>query len=86
MPSCEVFMAQEKQYRESVLPSSVTRRIAIEAAHPDYWYKFVGFEGRVIGVDRFGESAPAEPLFKEFGITTDKLVATAEQLLSEVTN
>jgi len=81
MPSCEVFMAQDAEYRESVLPAAVTRRIAIEAAHPDYWYKFVGLNGKVIGVDRYGESAPASELFKLYGFTVDNVVNAAKELL-----
>ncbi|MCC7517363.1 MAG: transketolase [Pseudomonadales bacterium] len=81
MPCAEVFCAQSPAYREAVLPSTVRARIAIEAAHPDYWHKFVGLDGRVVGVQRFGESAPAAQLFKEFGLTAEHLVSVAKQLL-----
>jgi len=78
MPCAEVFCAQDEAYRESVLPSAVRARVAIEAAHPDYWHKFVGLDGRVIGVARFGESAPAAQLFKDFGFTVEHVVAVAK--------
>jgi len=78
MPCAEVFCAQNTDYREAVLPSAVRARVAIEAAHPDYWHKFVGLDGRVVGVHRFGESAPAGALFKEFGFTVEHVVATAK--------
>jgi transketolase len=80
MPCAEIFMAQEAAYRESVLPAAVRKRIAIEAGHPDFWHKFVGLDGRVIGVDRFGESAPASELFKEYGFTVDNIIAVAASL------
>jgi transketolase len=74
MPSTTVFDAQDEAYRESVLPSSVTARVAVEAATTSGWYKYVGLNGAVIGIDRFGESAPAGQLFEEFGFTVDKVV------------
>ncbi|WP_421334809.1 transketolase [Aeromonas veronii] len=80
LPSTDVFDAQSAEYKESVLPSSVTKRVAIEAGIADYWYKYVGFGGKIIGMTTFGESAPAELLFKEFGFTVDNVVATAESL------
>ena len=80
MPCAEIFMAQEAAYRESVLPAVVRKRIAIEAGHPDFWHKFVGLDGRVIGVDRFGESAPASELFKEYGFTVENVVSVAASL------
>jgi transketolase len=61
----------------------VVARIAIEASHADYWYKYVGLEGRIIGMTSFGESAPAAQLFEEFGFTVDNLVSTAEELLED---
>jgi transketolase len=81
MPCCEAFESQSNDYRESVLPSAITTRVAIEAAHSDFWYKYVGLNGRIIGMNRFGESAPAEELFKLFGFTTDNLVAKVKELL-----
>ena len=81
MPCAELFSAQDQHYRETVLPVDTRARIAIEAAHPDYWYKFVGLDGCVIGVDRFGESAPAGQLFKEYGFTVEHVVAAAKNLV-----
>jgi transketolase len=81
MPSAEVFCAQGAEYMEQVLPSSVTARVAVEALHKDYWYKFVGLNGAIVGMDTFGESAPAGDLFKEFGITTDAVVDAVNGLL-----
>ncbi|WP_060584163.1 transketolase [Aeromonas schubertii] len=80
LPATDVFDAQNAEYKESVLPSSVTKRVAIEAGIADYWYKYVGFGGKIIGMRTFGESAPAELLFKEFGFTVENVVATAESL------
>jgi transketolase len=74
MPSTNLFDAQDEAYRESVLPASVTARVAVEAAVSDGWYKYVGLNGAVIGIDRFGESAPAGQLFECFGFTVDKVV------------
>ena len=83
MPCAELFSAQDAEYRQSVLPIEVGARIAIEAAHEDYWYKFVGLEGRVIGMNTFGESAPGNVLMEHFGFTIDNVLATAEDLLAE---
>ena len=74
MPSTTVFDTQDDAYRESVLPSAVTARVAVEAAVTDGWYKYVGLGGKVVGIDRFGESAPAGQLFEYFGFTVDKVV------------
>jgi transketolase len=82
MPCAEEFCAQNAEYREAVLPAAVRARVAIEAAHPDYWHKFVGLDGRVIGVHRFGESAPAGALFKEFGFTVEHVVAVVKAMQS----
>lgn len=82
MPSTNTFDAQDAAYKESVLPSSVTKRVAIEAAHTDYWYKYVGFEGAMVGMTTFGESAPGGDLLKHFGFTVDNVVATAEKILA----
>ncbi|ROT95937.1 transketolase [Marinobacter sp. R17] len=81
MPSCDTFDAQPANYREQVLPSAVKARLAIEAGHPDGWYKYVGLDGRVIGMSTFGESAPAPELFKAFGFTVENVLAEAEALL-----
>ena len=80
MPSTDVFDRQSKDYRESVLPSSVTKRVAVEALSKDSWYKYVGLNGAIIGMDTFGESAPAGDLFKHFGITADAVVEAALSL------
>ncbi|MCG7496490.1 transketolase [Vibrio sp. Of7-15] len=82
MPATDVFDKQDAAYRESVLPSDVTARIAVEAGIADYWYKYVGLNGRVIGMTTFGESAPAGELFKMFGFTTENVVNTAKELLA----
>ncbi|HHX8511764.1 TPA: transketolase [Vibrio diabolicus] len=82
MPSTDAFDKQDAAYREAVLPSDVTARIAIEAGIADFWYKYVGFDGRIIGMTSFGESAPAGELFKMFGFTTENAVNTAKELLA----
>ena len=83
MPCTSVFEAQDASYKQAVLPLQVSARIAIEAAHADYWYKYVGLEGRVIGMTTFGESAPAPALFEEFGFTLENILGTAEELLED---
>ncbi|WP_414728247.1 transketolase [Zhongshania aliphaticivorans] len=82
MPSTDVFDSQDGDYRESVLPSHIPARVAVEAAHRDYWYKYVGLDGRIVGMDSFGESAPAEALFEYFGITTEAVVEAVEDCLA----
>ncbi|MDK9739578.1 transketolase [Vibrio sp. D404a] len=82
MPSTDAFDKQDTEYRESVLPSDVTARIAVEAGIADFWYKYVGFGGKIIGMTTFGESAPAGELFKMFGFTTENVVNTAKELLA----
>lgn len=81
MPSTDVFDKQSAEYKQQVLPLEVTARIAVEAGIADYWYKYVGLDGRILGMETFGESAPANLLFEEFGFTTDNLVAMAQELL-----
>ena len=81
MPSTSVFDQQDAGYKQSVLPLQVSARIAIEASHADYWYKYVGLEGRIIGMTTFGESAPAAALFEEFGFTVENILETAADLL-----
>ncbi|HSG61022.1 MAG TPA: transketolase [Pseudomonadales bacterium] len=81
MPSADVFDAQDAEYRQAVLPVEVASRIAIEAGHENFWYKYVGLDGRVIGMTTFGESAPAGQLFEEFGFTVDNVLAVASELL-----
>ncbi len=83
LPCCEVFMQQDAAYRESVLPSAIRQRVAVEASHVDYWYKFVGLDGKIIGMTTYGESAPAAELFKYFGITADAVVAAVQELLGQ---
>ena len=83
MPFTSVFEAQDAGYKQSVLPLQVSARIAIEAAHADYWYKYVGLEGRVIGMTTYGESAPAPALFEEFGFTLENILGQAEELLED---
>jgi transketolase len=80
MPSTNVFDAQDAEYKESVLPSNVTKRVAIEAAHVDFWNKYVGFQGKVVGMTTFGESAPGGKLMEHFGFTVDNVVATVKSL------
>ncbi|UTZ34473.1 transketolase [Vibrio campbellii] len=82
MPSADAFDKQGAAYRESVLPSDVTARIAVEASIADFWYKYVGFDGRIIGMTTFGESAPADQLFEMFGFTVENVVNTAKELLA----
>jgi transketolase len=81
MPCAEIFSAQDAAYREAVLPAAVTARVAVEALHKDYWYKFVGLNGAIVGMDTFGESAPIADLMKHFGITTDAVVEAVNGLL-----
>ena len=81
MPSTNVFEAQDDAYKESVLPAGVTARVAVEAATPDAWYKYVGLNGKVIGMTTFGESAPAGELFKMFGFTTEAVVSAVESVM-----
>ncbi|ULH09930.1 transketolase [Serratia marcescens] len=81
MPSTDAFDKQDAAYRESVLPAAVTARVAVEAGIADYWYKYVGLNGAIVGMTTFGESAPAEQLFAEFGFTVDNVVAQAQALL-----
>ncbi|HGM6325127.1 TPA: transketolase, partial [Serratia marcescens] len=78
MPSTDAFDKQDAAYRESVLPAAVTARVAVEAGIADYWYKYVGLNGAIVGMTTFGESAPAEQLFAEFGFTVDNVVAKAQ--------
>ncbi|MBK1655560.1 transketolase [Allochromatium vinosum] len=81
MPSTDTFDQQDAAYKESVLPKAVTARVAVEAAVSDGWWKYVGSSGAVLGVDRFGESAPAGALFKEFGFTVENLISKVQSVL-----
>jgi transketolase len=81
MPSTDAFDAQDAAYRESVLPAAVSARVAVEAGVTDYWLKYVGLNGKVIGIDTFGESAPADQVYKHFGITAESIIKAVEELL-----
>ncbi|MBC3206882.1 transketolase [Pseudomonas sp. SWRI111] len=83
MPCTSAFDAQDAEYKQAVLPLQVSARIAIEAAHADFWFKYVGLEGRVIGMTTYGESAPASALFEEFGFTLENILGQAEELLED---
>ncbi|MGH1471900.1 MAG: transketolase [Cellvibrionaceae bacterium] len=80
MPCAEIFEQQSADYKESVLPANVRNRVAIEAAHQDYWYKYVGLDGKIIGMSSFGASGPGGELMKHFGFTVDNVVATVNSL------
>ncbi|WP_018232697.1 transketolase [Thioalkalivibrio thiocyanodenitrificans] len=82
MPSTDVFDAQDAAYRESVLPAAVRARVAVEAGVTGFWLKYVGLDGRVVGIDRFGESAPGDALMKEFGFTADNVARAVEDVLA----
>ena len=82
MPCAEVFCEQDATYQEQVLPSSVRARVAVEALHADYWHKFVGLDGRIVGMRTFGESAPGGVLMKEFGFTVENVVATVMETVN----
>ena len=81
MPSTDTFDAQDDAYRESVLPSSVRKRLVIEAGIKDGWYKYAGLDGQVIGMSSFGESGPAAEVFEHFGFTTAAVTDAARSLL-----
>jgi transketolase len=81
MPSCEVFARCDTDYREQLLPPTVRKRVAIEAGVSAFWWQFVGTEGRVIGIDRFGASGKAADLFRHFGFTAGRVLETVEELL-----
>ena len=83
MPCCKIFKNQEIDYQESVLPSHIIKRVAIEAAHPDYWYQFVGREGKVIGINQFGASAPYPVMYREYGFTPERVINTVEGFFNE---
>ena len=81
MPCAEVFERQDVEYRESVLPSHLLARVAVEASHQDWWYKYVGLDGRVVGMNSFGESAPGPVLMKEFGFTVENVIEAVEDVI-----
>ena len=80
MPSTDVFLAQVDSYRESVLPAACRARVAVEAAHPDYWYRFVGLDGEVVGINRFGLSAPGEQAMEVLGMTVDNVLSAIDNV------
>jgi transketolase len=82
IPSQEIFARQDQSYRDTVLPKGV-KRIAIEAAHPMSWYRWVGDDGVIIGLERFGASAPAPTIYEHLGITSARVVETAKQLVGK---
>ncbi|MDP5040223.1 MAG: transketolase, partial [Paraglaciecola sp.] len=82
MPSTNLFDQQDAAYRESVLPKAVTKRVAVEALHVDFWHKYVGFDGAIVGMSTFGESAPGGALMKHFGINSVAVFTTAKGLLN----
>ena len=82
MPSTDQFDAEDPTYKESVLPGEVKARVAIEAGVSDGWFKYVGAGGRVVGIDTFGESAPASVLFEHFGFSVDNVVKAARQAVA----
>ena len=81
MPCAEIFSAQDADYRDSVLPPAIRARVAVEALHADYWYKFVGLDGRVVGMTSFGESAPGNVLMEEFGFTVENVVSNVMEAI-----
>ena len=81
LPCAELFDLQEENYRELVLPSHVTLRVAVEAAHPDFWRKYVGLKGSVVGMDSFGESAPGPVVMESFGFSVKNVVAKVLEIL-----
>jgi transketolase len=82
MPCVELFVAQDAAYREAVLPAAVRARVAVEAAHPDYWYRFVGLDGAVVGIDRFGVCGPGAAVMQALGMTADRVVAAVHAVLN----
>ena len=83
MPCWELFEEQTQEYRDSVLPPTVTARLAVEAGRSTGWARWVGLRGAVVGLDRFGASAPTEVVMKEFGFTAEAVAAAAEQVVSD---
>jgi transketolase len=81
MPCTDLFDAQDKSYRDTVLPPHIRKRVAIEAGSPDYWLKYTGLDGRVLGVPTFGESAPANIVYEHFGITIPNLIKLIKSII-----
>ncbi|EKD70562.1 MAG: hypothetical protein ACD_46C00494G0002 [uncultured bacterium] len=86
MPSTDVFLAQDQAYRETVLPEEIVARVAIEAASSNYWYQFVGRQGGVVGIDRFGASAPAKDVYRDCGLTVEQIVAATKEVIYSIAN
>ncbi len=82
MPCTQVFDSQSADYREAVLPSAVSKRVAVEAGVTDYWLKYVGLDGAVVGINRFGESAPGDTLMEHFGFTGANVAETMAELVA----
>ncbi len=80
MPSTDLFDAQEASYKEAIMPASVRKRLAVEAAQEDYWHKYVGLDGAVIGMSTFGESAPGPVVMEHFGFTAENIQQAIENL------
>ncbi len=83
MPCTDLFDSQPDEYRQQVLPSEITARVVIEAGVTENWWRYAGERGQVVGIDRFGESAPAHKLFEHFGFSTDNVIAKAKEVLAE---
>ena len=81
MPSTDVFLAQDEAYRHSVLPEAILAKVVIEAAASNYWYQLVGLHGKILGIDRFGASAPAKEVFHECGLTVERTVAITKEVI-----
>ncbi len=81
MPCTNIYDEQDKAYKESVLPASVTNRVAVEAGQGDFWYKYVGLNGAIVSQDTFGESAPGADLFEHFGFTVENIVKTVKSTI-----
>lgn len=84
MPATDVFLRQDEKYQQDVLPDSVTARVVVEAAASDFWYRFTGMHGKIIGIDRFGASAPAKDVYKDCGLTVDRVVAITKEVIYSV--
>ena len=81
MPCMELFLKQSREYRDSVMPCALRARVAVEAGSTMPWYRFTGLDGKVIGIDHFGASAPAATLFREYGFTAENVAAAARELV-----
>ncbi len=84
MPSTDVFLAQDEHYQQTVLPDAVTARVAIEAASADYWYRFVGLHGKIVGMNRFGASAPAKDVYRDCGFTVSNVVEKTKEAICAI--